>query len=80
MRQAHEIRKQFIEDKVIKAIVRLLTDEFIDLIAAETYLLIQAENNDGEIKRLGSGQIVGENIFKMFLRIKLSKSTVRSIA
>ena len=30
----------------------ILTDEFIDLVAAETYLLIQAEQNDTEIKRL----------------------------
>ncbi|MCL2798018.1 MAG: recombinase family protein [Firmicutes bacterium] len=48
------VRKQFIEDEIIKAVVYLLTDEFIDLIAAETYLLIQAENNDAEIKRLES--------------------------
>lgn len=49
------IRKQFIEDEVIAAIVGehgVLTDEFIDLVAAETYLLIQAEQNDTEIKRL----------------------------
>ncbi|MCI9653965.1 MAG: hypothetical protein HFG91_06460 [Acholeplasmatales bacterium] len=30
----------------------VLTDEFIDMVAAETYLLIQAERNDSEIKRL----------------------------
>lgn len=45
------IRKQFIEDEVIAAIVGEhgdLTDEFIDLVAAETYLLIQAEQNDTE--------------------------------
>ncbi len=55
------VRKQFIEDEIITAIVGdgteqnphgILTDEFIDLIAAETYLLIQAERNDSEIKRL----------------------------
>lgn len=37
------VRKQFIEDEVISAIVGehgILTDEFIDMIAAETYLLI----------------------------------------
>lgn len=62
------IRKQFIEDEIIYAIVGngteqnkhgILTDEFIDLIAAETYLLIQAERNDSEIKRLES--VVAEN-------------------
>ena len=49
------MRKQFIEDEVINAIVGkngVLTDEFIDMVAAETYLLIQAERNDSEIKRL----------------------------
>ena len=46
------VRKQFIEDEVIKAVVQLLTDEFIDLLAAETYLLIQAERNNSEIRRL----------------------------
>ena len=29
-----------------------MTDEFIDMIAAETYTLIKAEQNDSEIKRL----------------------------
>ena len=62
------VRKQFIEDEVIAAIVGdgteqnphgILTDEFIDLVAAETYLLIQAERNDSEIKRLES--LVAEN-------------------
>ena len=56
------IRKQFIEDEIISAIVGergILTDEFIDMVAAETYLLIQAEQNDTEIKRLES--LVAEN-------------------
>ena len=62
------VRKQFIEDEIIAAIVGdntaqnphgVLTDEFIDLVAAETYLLIQAEQNDSEIKRLESA--VAEN-------------------
>lgn len=56
------VRKQFIEDEVIAAIVGehgIMTDEFIDLIAAETYLLIQAEQNDTEIKRLEN--LVAEN-------------------
>ncbi len=55
------VRKQFIEDEIITALVGdgternkhgVLTDEFIDMVAAETYLLIQAERNDSEIKRL----------------------------
>lgn len=56
------IRKQFIENEVIAAIVGehgVLTDEFIDLVAAKTYLLIQAEQNDTEIKRLEN--LVAEN-------------------
>ncbi len=56
------VRKQFIEDEVISAIVGehgILTDEFIDLVAAETYLLIQSEQNDTEIKRLEN--LVAEN-------------------
>ncbi|MDE6868359.1 MAG: recombinase family protein, partial [Clostridia bacterium] len=62
------VRKQFIEDEIITAVVGdgtpqnpqgVLTDEFIDLVAAETYLLIQAEQNDSEIKRLES--VVAEN-------------------
>ena len=54
--------KQFIEDEVIYAIVGehgILTDEFIDMISAETYLLIQAEQNETEIKRLEN--LVAEN-------------------
>ena len=55
------VRKQFIEDEIITALVGdgteqnphgVLTDEFIEMLAAETYLLIQAERNDSEIKRL----------------------------
>lgn len=56
------VRKQFIEDEVVAAIVGehgILTDEFIDMIAAETYLLIQSEQNDTEIKRLEN--LVAEN-------------------
>ena len=56
------VRKQFIEDEVVAAIVGehgILTDEFIDLVAAETYLLIQAEQNDTEIKRLEN--LIAEN-------------------
>ncbi|MCL2798267.1 MAG: recombinase family protein [Firmicutes bacterium] len=62
------LRKQFLEDGVLTAIVGdgteqnrygILTDENIDILAAETYLLIQAERNDTEIKRLES--IVAEN-------------------
>ena len=62
------IRKQFIEDEIVYAIVGngteqnphgILTDEFIDMVAAETYLLIQEERNDSEIKRLES--LVADN-------------------
>ncbi len=37
----------------------VLIAKFIDLVAAETYLLIQAEQNDSEIKRLES--VVADN-------------------
>ena len=62
------IRKQFIEDEIVYAIVGngteqnlhgVLTDEFIDMVAAETYMLIQEERNDSEIKRLES--LVADN-------------------
>ena len=56
------VRKQFIEDEVVATIVGehgIVTDEFIDPVAAETYLLIQAEQNDTEIKRLEN--LVAEN-------------------
>ena len=62
------IRKQFIEDEIIAAIVGngteqnphgVLTDEFIDMVVAETYMLIQEERNDSEIKRLES--LVADN-------------------
>ena len=56
------VRKQFIEDEVINAIVGkngVLTDDFIDMVAAETYMLIQEERNDSEIKRLES--LVADN-------------------
>ena len=55
------VRKQFIEEEIITAITGdgternkygVLTDEFIDMVAAETYTLIQAARNDSEIKRL----------------------------
>ena len=55
------VRKQFIEDEIITAITGdgternkhgVLTDEFIDMVAAETYTLIQAARNDSEITRL----------------------------
>lgn len=56
------VRKQFIEDEVVAAIVGehgVLTNEFIDMVAAETYLLIQSEQNDTEIKRLEN--LIAEN-------------------
>ncbi len=46
------VRKKEIEDAVVQEIVHTLTDEFIDMVAAETYTLIKAEQNDSEIKRL----------------------------
>ena len=48
----HTIRQKVIEDAVVEEIMRTLTDEFIDMIAAETYALIKTEQNDSEIKRL----------------------------
>ena len=62
------VRKQDLENEVIAAITGdgtelnkygVLTDEFIDSVAAETYLLIQAERNDSEIKRIEG--VIAEN-------------------
>ena len=70
------VRKQFIEDELIRAVALTLTDEFIDVIAAETYLLIQAERNDSEILRLEG--IVEENqkaINNLMQALMLGKAT-----
>ncbi len=79
------VRKQFIEDEVIAAIVGdgtkknkygVLTDEFIDTVAAETYLLIQSERNESEIKRLES--LVTDNqkaINNLMQALMLGKAT-----
>ena len=49
------VRKQLIEDKIFDEVhYQINDDERVDLIAAETYLMIQAERNDTELKRLES--------------------------
>ncbi len=86
------IRKQFIEDEIIAAIVGdgteqnlhgVLTDEFIDTIAAETYMLIQAERNDSEIKRLESlvadNQKAINNLMQALMRGKIADTILVQI-
>ncbi len=79
------VSKQLIEDEIIAAIIGdgternkhgILTDEFIDMVAAETYTLIQAERNDSEIKRLES--LVEDNqkaINNLMQALMLGKAT-----
>ncbi len=80
------IRKQFIEDEIITAIVGehgVLIDEFIDLVAAETYLLIQAEQNDTEIKRLenlvAENQKAINNLMQALMRGKIADTILSQI-
>ena len=80
------VRKQFIEDEVIAAIVGekgILNDEYIDLIAAETYLLIQAERNDSEIKRLekviAENQMAINNLMQALMRGKIADTILAQI-
>ncbi len=80
------VRKQFIEDEVINAIVGkngVLTDEFIDMVAAETYLLIQAERNDSEIKRIegviADNQSAINNLMQALMRGKIADTLLAQI-
>ena len=80
------VRKQFIEDEVINAIVGangVLTDEFIDMVAAETYLLIQAERNDSEIKRIEGvitdNQSAINNLMQALMRGKIADTLLAQI-
>lgn len=80
------VRKQFIEDEVINAIVGkngVLTDEFIDMVAAETYLLIQAERNDSEIKRIegviADNQAAINNLMQALMRGKIADTLLAQI-
>lgn len=86
------VRKQFIEDEVITAIVgdgteqnphRVLTDEFIDMLAAETYLLIQAERNDSEIKRIegviADNQAAINNLMQALMHGKIANTILAQI-
>ena len=80
------VRKQFIEDEVINAIVGangVLTDEFIDMVAAETYLLIQAERNDSEIKRIegviADNQNAINNLMQALMRGKIADTLLAQI-
>ena len=80
------VRKQFIEDEVINAIIGkngVLTDEFIDMVAAETYLLIQAERNDSEIKRIegviADNQNAINNLMQALMRGKIADTLLAQI-
>ncbi len=86
------VRKQFIEDEVIAAIVGkgteqnshgILTDEFIEMVAAETYLLIQAERNDSEIKRIeniiADNQAAINNLMQALMHGKIANTILAQI-
>ena len=80
------VRKQFIEDEVINAIVGthgVLTGEFIDMVAAETYLLIQAERNDSEIKRIegviADNQAAINNLMQALMHGKIANTILAQI-
>ncbi len=86
------VRKQFIEDEIVYAIVGngteqnphgVLTDEFIDMVAAETYLLIQAERNDSEIKRIegviADNQNAINNLMQALMRGKIADTLLAQI-
>ncbi len=86
------VRKQFIEDEIITALVGdgternphgVLTDEFIDMVAAETYLLIQAERNDSEIKRIegiiADNQTAINNLMQALMHGKIANTILAQI-
>ncbi|MDE6356528.1 MAG: zinc ribbon domain-containing protein [Clostridia bacterium] len=86
------VRKQFIEDEIITAITGdgternkygVLTDEFIDMLAAETYLLIQAERNDSEIKRIegiiADNQTATNNLMQALMHGKIANTILAQI-
>ncbi len=86
------VRKQFIEDEIITALVGdgternphgVLTDEFIDMLAAETYLLIQAERNDSEIKRIdgiiADNQTAINNLMQALMHGKIANTILAQI-
>ncbi len=86
------VRKQFIEDEIITALVGdgternphgVLTDEFIDMLAAETYLLIQAEHNDSEIKRIegiiADNQTAINNLMQALMHGKIANTILAQI-
>ena len=80
------VRKQFIEDEVINAIVGahgVLTGEFIDMVAAETYLLIQDERNDSEIKRIegviADNQAAINNLMQALMHGKIANTILAQI-
>ena len=61
----------------------VLTDEFIDMVAAETYLLIQAERNDSEIKRIegviADNQSAINNLMQALMRGKIADTLLAQI-
>ncbi len=60
----------------------VLTDEFIDMVAAETYLLI-AERNDSEIKRIegviADNQAAINNLMQVLMRGKIADTLLAQI-
>lgn len=86
------VRKQFIEDEIITALVGdgsernphgVLTDEFIEMLAAETYLMIQEERNDSEIKRIegviADNQAAINNLMQALMHGKIANTILAQI-
>ena len=78
------IRKQYIEDEIHNSLLESLKDdEWVDIISAETYLLIQAENNDAEIKQLdgkvGENQKSINNLMKILMLGKATDSILAQV-
>ncbi len=87
------VRKKFIEDEIITALVGdgternshgVLTDEFIiDMLAAKTYMLIQEERNDSEIKRIegiiADNQTAINNLMQALMRGKIADTLLAQI-
>ncbi len=86
------VRKQFIEDEIISALVGdgternpqgVFTDEFIDMLAAETYLLIQEERNDSEIKHIegiiADNQAAINNLMQALMHGKIANTILEQI-
>ena len=78
------VRKQLIEDKIFNEVYyQVQDDERVDLIAAEMYLMIQAERNDTELKRLESlyadNQKAIDNLLQVLMLGRASETILAQI-